>query len=238
MPYEVYLISSSKTEKKYVGITTKGYLNRFANHIWHSRKTRRSCRALYSAMNKYGQESFSVQLLETANSFDEMQSLEVKYIKDIGTLHPNGYNLTTGGDAGVMSDETKQIMSDRLKGVPMSQKNKDGLKRAWGDDSIREKRVKSIKEAMNRPEVRRQTSERQKGVKKSESHIKSIRASRAKPVRCICKGINFEAISDAVKWVKDNTEFKKASHAKIIRATKRSDYTAYGYRWEYINDPS
>lgn len=236
MPYEVYLIESSETKKKYVGVTTKGYLNRFNNHIWHSRKTRRSCRALYSAMNKYGQENFSVRLLQTANSFDEMQKLETKYIKEIGTLYPDGYNLTTGGDAGIMCDSTKSMMSSRLKGVPLSDKNKEGLVKAWADESIRAKRVKAIKESMNRPEVRKQASERQKGVKKSPRHIEAIRKARARPIKCVCKNIVFEAISDAVLWVKLNTNFEKANHAKIIRATKRSDYTAYGYKWEYVNE--
>ena len=231
MAFEVYLISSTKTEKQYVGVTTKGYLNRFANHIWHSRKQRKSCRALCAAINKFGSESFSVELLHTAKSRDEMHQMEVHFIKSLKTLAPNGYNLTEGGDAGVMSEETKQMMSDRLKGQPLSDKNKAGLIAAWKDPVIRSQRCSAIKAAMNRESVRKQTSERQKGKPKSDQHVKSIRKARAASVRCVEAGIDFEAMIDAVKWVRDQGKYSKANHAKIIRATTSADYTAYGFHW-------
>lgn len=231
MAFEVYLISSTKTKKQYVGVTTKGYLNRFANHIWHSRKQRKSCRALYEAINKFGAESFSVELLYTANSRDEMHQMEIHFIKSLNTLSPDGYNLTEGGDAGIMSEETKQMMSDRLKGQPLSDKNKAGLIAAWKDPAIRHQRCLAIKAAMNRESVRQKTSERQKGKPKSDHHIKSIREAIASSVRCVEAGIDFEAMIDAVNWVRACGEYPKANHAKIIRATKRSDYTAYGFHW-------
>ena len=231
MPYEVYLIESTETDKKYIGITTKGYEQRFANHVWHSRKSRKSCRALYAAINKYGASTFRVRLIDTAKNREDLCAKEIYYISKLNTLYPNGYNLTLGGDAGSMSDDTKRMMSERLKGVPLSEHNKAGLKRAWEDPEIRKARVEAIKAAMNRPEVRAQTSERQKGVKKSKAHVQNLRKAKAKKIKCIETGEVFDAIVDAVSWIKSSTKYSKANHAKIIRALKGEHYTAYGYHW-------
>lgn len=231
MSFEVYCITNNANGKQYVGVTTNGYQNRFANHIWHSRKSSGGCRALYNAMRKYGQDAFTVELIDKASSFEEMNNLERKHIAALKTLHPNGYNLTDGGDAGVFAEATRMMMSDRLKGKPMNDKNRAGLVKAWADPKIRTKRCEAIKEAMNRPEVKAKTSERQKGKPKSESHIASLRKSKASPIVCVETGNVFEAIADAVLWVRQEGKYPKANHAKIIRALKRDDYTAYGYHW-------
>lgn len=230
--YEVYVITNSKNGKQYVGVTTRGHKNRFANHVWHSRKNSGNCSALYLAMRKHGADCFSVELIESCRDFEHMNERERYWIKAMGTTSPNGYNLTDGGDAGVFVESTRKMMSDRLKGVPLSQKNRDGLKAAWADENIRASRIEKIREAMSRPEVREATGARQRGRKKSAEHVAAIRKKRATRVTCVDTGVEFEAIADAVAWVKSEGQYPKASHAKILRATKREDYTAYGYRWK------
>lgn len=236
MSFEVYCITNKVNGKCYVGVTTKGYKNRFANHIWHSRKVNGSCRALYNAMRKYGQDSFSVRLIDTASSFKEMNELERKHIASHGSLHPNGYNLTDGGDAGSFCEETRRMASERLKGKPMGDKNKKALKKAWSNQELRQKRCEAIKEAMNRPEVRAKTSDRQKGKPKSASHIENIRKARSSPITCVETGQSFDAIVDAANWIRSQGKYPKASHGKIVRALKKDDYTAYGYHWSR-NEP-
>lgn len=231
MSFEVYCITNKVNGKLYVGVTTRGYKNRFANHIWHSRKSSGKCRALYNAMRKYGQDAFSVELIDTASSFEEMNQLERKHIARLGSLHPNGYNLTDGGDAGSFAEETRLMASKRLKGKPMGEKNRKALVKAWADPDLRKKRCAAIKEAMNRPEVRAKTSERQKGKPKSASHIESLRKARASSVICVETGMVFEAMIDAVNWIRSQGKYPKANHAKIVRALRREDYTAYGYHW-------
>ena len=236
MSFEVYCITNKVNGKLYVGVTTKGYKNRFASHVWHSRKSSGNCRALYNAMRKYGQSAFSVELIDTASSFEEMNQLERKYIAQLGSLHPNGYNLTDGGDAGSFAEETRLMASKRLKGKPLSEKNRKGLVRAWADPELRKKRCNAIKKAMSRPEVKAKINGAQKGKPKSARHIENLRKARASSVVCVETGKVFEAIVDAVNWVRSQGKYPKANHAKIIRALKREDYTAYGYHWKR-NDP-
>lgn len=236
MSFEVYCITNKVNGKLYVGVTTKGYKNRFANHVRYSRGSRGSCRALYNAMRKYGQDAFSVELIDTASSFEEMNQLERKHITQMGSLHPNGYNLTDGGDAGSFAEETRLMASKRLKGKPMGEKNRKALIKAWADPELRKKRCNAIKEAMSRPEVKAKINGIQKGKPKSASHIKNLRKARASSVICVETGNVFEAMIDAVNWVRSQGKYPKANHAKIIRALKREDYTAYGYHWKR-NDP-
>lgn len=231
MSFEVYCIKNKVNGKLYVGVTTKGYKNRFTSHVWHSRKSSGNCRVLYNAMRKYGQAAFSVELIDTASSFEEMNQLERKYIAMLGSMHPNGYNLTDGGDAGSFAEETRLMASKRLKGKPMGEKNRKGLIKAWADPELRQKRCDAIKDAMNRPEVKAKTSERQKGKPKSASHIESLRKARASSVICVETGKVFEAMVDAVAWIRSQGEYPKANHSKIARALIREDYTAYGLHW-------
>jgi group I intron endonuclease len=235
MAFEVYCITNLANGKKYVGVTANGYANRFANHIWHSRKSKSSCRALHNAMRKYGPNSFSVELLQAAESWEHMNQLEKEWIKKLGTFSPNGYNLTDGGDAGSFSDETRRIMSDRFKGKPISEKTIAAVKASWDDPASRDVRIASIREAMNRPDVREATGARQRGKPKSDNHVKALRTARAKPVLCVETGQLFDAIVDAVRWIAETQSRPTANHSKILRAIKSDNHTAYGYRWRYAN---
>jgi len=53
---------------------------------------------LNNAFLKYGIEHFTCELITTCN-IDELDSYEVKYISELNTKYPNGYNLTSGGKA-------------------------------------------------------------------------------------------------------------------------------------------
>lgn len=54
---------------------------------------------------------------------DKLDELEKYYIKKYDTFN-NGYNSTEGGFSGKLSDETKQKISESLKGRPMSELTK------------------------------------------------------------------------------------------------------------------
>lgn len=73
--------------------------------------------ALYKAVDKYGEENFDLEILEYVdptleNLKEVLDELEKKYIQEYNSFGPNGYNMTLGGDAGVlglkMTDEQKE----------------------------------------------------------------------------------------------------------------------------------
>ena len=68
--YEAYLITNQISGKKYVGITKRGYMKRFQEHIRYATKSNRHS-LLYEDIRKFGVESFTVSLLEDNISEDE-----------------------------------------------------------------------------------------------------------------------------------------------------------------------
>lgn len=56
--------------------------------------------ALYSAMRKYGADTFSMEVLVCTKNEEDCQFLERKFISDLNCLVPNGYNIDAGGKGG------------------------------------------------------------------------------------------------------------------------------------------
>jgi predicted GIY-YIG superfamily endonuclease len=84
--YTIYLIENDINDKKYVGITSRPLQVRFNQHFTPSN--------LHSAFSEFIQkrESFSIKELDTANSKEEALNKESKYIRELKTLAPNGFN--------------------------------------------------------------------------------------------------------------------------------------------------
>jgi group I intron endonuclease len=67
-------------------------------------------------MHKYGLDSFEVCELAKAESRKQLLELEKHFIKSLGTMHPKGYNLTSGGESPRFSKESRVKMSFAKKG--------------------------------------------------------------------------------------------------------------------------
>lgn len=48
----------------------------------------------------FGEENFTYELVDMADSLEELNELEKYYIQKYNTVTPNGYNISTGGDGG------------------------------------------------------------------------------------------------------------------------------------------
>jgi len=109
--YKIYLIINTENKKQYVGITKFSIEERFSQH------TKRGF-LLTEAIQKYGQEKFSIEMIEEVESPERAYDLEQFYIKYYNTKAPNGYNLTDGGD-GIFgweaTDEYRKECSERVK---------------------------------------------------------------------------------------------------------------------------
>lgn len=114
-PYgELYTITCTVTGKIYVGQTTQGVGKRWADH----RKSARRAPGIKGALAKYGPGSFIWSVVDTAETQGELDRKEQDLIRALGTLAPNGYNLTEGGSGGKKSAETRARMSASLKKNP------------------------------------------------------------------------------------------------------------------------
>lgn len=126
----VYRLTNTVTGKHYIGICASKVQRRWRRHVnsANANKARnRNCPALHGAIRKYGEQVFTVETLYEAVSWLEAQKVERGLIAQYGTMAPNGYNLTCGGE-GVLgrkvTDEQRKAMGDRSRGRKHSPESK------------------------------------------------------------------------------------------------------------------
>lgn len=115
----IYLRTNLVNGKQYVGQTND--FNRREKE-WKKGKTY-SGGIIDNAREKYGVDSFSVQILKECKTQDELNYWEQHYIKILNTKNPYGYNLTDGGGGQSghhRSEETKRKISEAHKGIRVS----------------------------------------------------------------------------------------------------------------------
>lgn len=99
----IYKITNNINDKVYIGKTIRDIQERFSEHCRDSKKDRYKNRPLYRAMNKYGIENFSIELIEETDNPEER---EIYWIKKYNS-YSNGYNATIGGDGKSVIDYQK-----------------------------------------------------------------------------------------------------------------------------------
>ena len=102
---------TSPSGKSYIGLT-KDYLSR--NRCHKSGFT--GCTAFNSAINKYGWDSFSHEIILDKLNYIAANFFEKLFINVENTIAPNGYNLKGGGSHTPCSEETKRKISEAQKG--------------------------------------------------------------------------------------------------------------------------
>ncbi|ARA72062.1 hypothetical protein BNJ_00233 [Kaumoebavirus] len=113
---------TSPSGKSYIGLTTKTILERWKEHVSH--KNVGSCRKLNNAIKCYGAESFVIiKLLECDDSI--LGDEEKRLIAEHNTLHPNGYNIRSGGN-GNYNDKNRTLknVNEKISKTLKGQKKK------------------------------------------------------------------------------------------------------------------
>ena len=105
MPIRVGLIYklTSPSNKSYIGKTVQSFSVRMRGH----KDKNSNCTALKNAINKYGWDQMKREIVEENIPEDQLNDREKYWIKTYNTMTPHGYNLTDGGDGGLLSDITK-----------------------------------------------------------------------------------------------------------------------------------
>ena len=100
---------TSPSGKSYIGIS-KYWIER--RILWH-KSSGSCCHAIKAALKLYGFAAFKKEILHSDIPLEELPALEVQEIAAHGTLAPNGYNLTRGGEYNPMDEPaTRQKISD------------------------------------------------------------------------------------------------------------------------------
>ena len=177
----VYKITNTVNDKVYIGITSKSLKERFS---WHMRDCRKGTRKkLYSAIRKYGEDKFSIELVEKAKA-DTIVEREEHYI-DAYDSYKNGYNASPkSGGIHKHTNKAKKLMSEKATGRKQSketQKKKSKRMKAWWDGLSEEERKEHAHHAnkgrKHTTEFRENCRERRLGTTHSEETKQKMRDS-------------------------------------------------------------
>lgn len=180
----VYKITHIGSGKSYIGISKNIHRRWIQHKSWVNTKSRRS--AIYAAMQKYGIDAFSWQVIEQCDA-DSLEDRERHWIAVFDTFK-NGYNLTAGGEYNKeYSAETRKRMSEAQKGKKQSKETIEKRvvkgENHWNygkprDEATREKISKSLTGRKQDPAVSAKISKSNTGKKMSPEAVEKSRITR------------------------------------------------------------
>lgn len=162
----VYKIRNSVNQKLYIGITKYEISKRFSVHKQRANAKSHGNLKLYNAINKYGIDAFTIELIESVENRDIANEREQYWIKYYDSLE-NGYNMTAGGFSyvHVVTDITKQRMKDShwsKKGIINTWTSEQLTGRKLSDEHVQNISIGGKKRYENEDEIRK-CSERNSG---------------------------------------------------------------------------
>jgi group I intron endonuclease len=167
----IYYLSFYTSGKGYVGQTID--LDR---RLEEHQKPQSGCRYLKHAIAFYGFDDCSVHILEEDLSIEEANEFETLYIRELGSLVPDGYNLNEGGNCAPMLQETKDLLSvsavERwadpvfrekqlflMRTDEYREKHRINSAKMWEDPEFREKHREKMKQLWEDPDFRQNGSD-------------------------------------------------------------------------------
>lgn len=102
----IYKIVNDVNYKVYIGKTDQAIEERFKQHCKESKRERSKDRPLYRAMNQYGIEHFSIEMIEETKTPEDRERFWIEKYESCGS---KGYNATLGGDGKRYLDYEKII---------------------------------------------------------------------------------------------------------------------------------
>lgn len=238
----IYKITNIVNGKIYIG-KTDNPTRRWYKHKLESKKYLN--RYLYRAMNKYGLENFTFEIIHENIPNSEIDSYEIKYIKELNSKAPNGYNMTDGGEGTIgrpMKESTKEKLRIANKNKFVSEETRNKL------SEIHTKRYSCPKERektsiATKGHVKKTTENYKKywnTISEEEKHDRThyLREHRIVPVLMLDIETlevikEFDSLRVASAWLRENTKYEKAGHSNISKACKGKINYVYGYKWKY-----
>ena len=117
----IYIITRRETGQCYVG--RDATLPRRVNEHFGLRA--KYCRLIHNAIKKYGRDAFDVEIIPYPNisseALDEVEKWKIVQYKS--HVSEGGYNLQYGGSTKPTCEETKQKLSNAMKGKNLGKNN-------------------------------------------------------------------------------------------------------------------
>lgn len=194
----IYKIENKINGKIYIGQTKNKVSDRIASHITNNWP-------IGQALRKYGLESFTITIIDHAETKEVLDEKEIYWIKTLDCKIPKGYNVADGGSGASgysHTEEYKKLLSIRVSGSgnPMNnpetvekirlknigrkqseitkQKRSNALAGKLKTKEHAQKISDALKGHAVSEEVRLKISEKHKGQKQSEEIKRKIAETR------------------------------------------------------------
>lgn len=95
--WAIYVLTDSTNGKQYVGLTSLLGIRRLYIHRASAKRRDRMARYLGAAMRAHGLKNFSMERVQEGLTKAQASLAERRWIRDLGTQAPGGYNLDPGG---------------------------------------------------------------------------------------------------------------------------------------------
>lgn len=216
----VYCHTNKINNKKYIGITCQTPNRRFRNGNGYKQSP-----YFYHAIQKYGWENFTHEILFENLSKEEACEKEVEMIKKYKTRsHENGYNVTPGGEKNCWdgrhhteearmkmskarkgipkSEEFKKYMSKKLKGRVVSEETRRKMRENHADLSGKNNYMygkKADPEHIRKMVIASKTPEAIAKMKKNKTWYSGAENPNAKSVKCVETGKVYGTVKEAAE---------------------------------------
>lgn len=211
--YTVYK-HTSPSGKVYIGITGGKPEKR-----WDNGKGYKHCPHMAAAVNKYGWEHFSHDILATGLTKAEAEAAEIRLIAEYKSNDRRyGYNTDSGGSApGRMSAESREKIAAHMRG------DKNPTRRC-GHPMQGKRHTEESKRLMSEAASRRVGR-----IVTAETRQKMRQAQKKTPVRDVETGAVYAGIHEAA-------ESTGLEPTRICAVCKGKRKTTGGKRWEYAKE--
>lgn len=223
----IYTITHHDTGRVYVGQTRGRAGRRWQSHCAPSNKSRRG---IVGALLKYGKERFDFDVIDIAETQDQLDHKERFWIKQLNTIAPHGFNLERGGNSNKsVSDATRNVQREARAAWLKTNPDTRSLGNGSRGRKRRPEEVEAIKRGLTGRPVSKETKERmsakQRGVPKPLSRVIEMARSRMKERIVVCEdGHVYLSFSEAAS----NSGLDKVS---IFNAATGKTKTCGGLRW-------
>lgn len=231
----VYKYTNKINGKIYIGITTKSLRERHREHM----KSLRDGTYFHNAIKKHGIDAFNLEIIDKAQTRDELCQLERHYIEQYKSFayrdDSNGYNCTIGGDG--MTGQLGKLNSQY--GVSPRERMSEEQYNDWLEkirnpsDEVRKKisdAWKDNKYFLGKKHTD-ETKKRMSELKKGREALNKVKVNQ------FDLNGNFITSHNSITEATQMMTSSKSS-AGICSALKGKRRTAYGYIWKYAEGES
>jgi group I intron endonuclease len=186
----IYIITNLLNNEQYIGQTINSVYRRWSAHKSAASSPRFS---VAKALSMYGINNFKCEEVYVAFSKNELDKAEIEFIQNLNPI----YNMTRGG-AGkpdkVITDKqrllTSKLSKERWANPEWRSKT---IAAMWGNLEVRNRRISSLKKALQNPETKQKRMQASLGKKMKPFAI--YKSAKAKWKSVYCKELDITFLS-------------------------------------------